>query len=222
MSGLARDTAIALLCRRGQLRHGVLEVGHDGVEELLAVVGGRYGANHGVFVGPGAASVDVYHVVVREVAEHTGLGLHHCLAVEPVLGDESAGLVDGAEKLVAESYLIVETREALIEPVVVARPCGEAEFLDAGVVPVVTYDGFVRRKFLYVPELTGVDTRATVVNSDAALEHKTSIGAGHESIIIFRCGQLELGRGILGADVKVVNTGGKAHRKRDATYYDIF
>ncbi len=91
-----------------------------------------------------------------------------------------------------------------------------------GVVPVVTYDGFVRRKFLYVPELTGVDTRATVVDSDAALEHKTSVDSGHESIIIFGSGQLQLGGGVLGADVKVVNTGGKAHRKRDATYYYIF
>lgn len=58
-------------------------------------------------------------MVVREVTEHTSFDLKHVLTVDTFVRYKAASLVDGAEELVAECYLIVETAETFVEPVVV-------------------------------------------------------------------------------------------------------
>ena len=67
VSGFAAYASVGLLRSNGHRRYGGGEVGHGGVKELLAVVGGADGASGGVFVNPGPVAEKVDHADRKSV-----------------------------------------------------------------------------------------------------------------------------------------------------------
>ena len=117
-----------------------------------------------------------------------------------------------AEKLVDDCNLVVEAREAFVEPVVVRRPCGVDELVDTAVGPVRTDECFVGTEFLKVPELTCVDTSSAVVNCNTAFKYKTAVDTGKFSVEFFGSGDFCFCRRILGSHIKVTHTRNESGR----------
>ena len=149
-------------------------------------------------------------MIVCKRAQHAGLALE----LVDLLGGEVTGtLVDVAQECVAQCYLIVEAAISLIEHGAVGTGVGALHLGYAGFLPVVAHDGLVGAELLKVPHQTGIDGAALVVDLHAAAEHQTAVCAGHESEIVFLGGELGLGCGVFGLDVKVADTRGRhAHR----------
>ncbi len=151
-------------------------------------------------------------MIVGKRANHASLALHESDFVGRDRILNRCGLVDSAQKLVAEINLKCEARHSLIKPMVVGAPCAVVELVETCVVPVLTDESLVGTEFLEVPELAGVYTGAAVVDGDVGVvvytgDSQSGINLGEVIVILQTVGKVGALARVLRSDVEVAHAG---------------